>query len=235
MTRLPRRTRNKAKAVLTPEQLRLLLRACPSLHVRSCFSSCSRECGIGELLALRWRNVDLLDGLLRMEETVYDGHFDEPKSRHSVRLVPLGPATVRLLTERHRCHFVDASSLVFSSRNGTILDRRTVLARQLNPPREHSGWATSTGICYDTRTPPCMTRSNTTGDGTSAPGALSQRDHAPGVPAFAGCRSKDGSGDAGNASYWTQVGPKFRFWQNDASRICWCRRSCWSGRGDLNS
>jgi integrase len=46
---------------------------------------------ISELLALRWRNVDLVTSLLRVEETVYEGHFDEPKSRHSVRLIPLGP------------------------------------------------------------------------------------------------------------------------------------------------
>jgi hypothetical protein len=31
---------------------------------------------IGELLALRWRDVDLATGLVRVEETVYEDHFD---------------------------------------------------------------------------------------------------------------------------------------------------------------
>lgn len=34
---------------------------------------------VGELLALRWGNVDLKARLLRAVETVYDGHFDNPK------------------------------------------------------------------------------------------------------------------------------------------------------------
>jgi integrase len=36
---------------------------------------------IGESVALRWRHVDLEGALLRVEETVYEGHFDEPRSR----------------------------------------------------------------------------------------------------------------------------------------------------------
>src|SRR5207244_12958079 len=45
---------------------------------------------IGELLALRWKAVDLTAGTLRVIETVYDGHFDTPKTdrrdRKSTRL-----------------------------------------------------------------------------------------------------------------------------------------------------
>ena len=46
---------------------------------------------IGELLALRWRGVNLELGVLRVTETVYDGHFDTPKTQRSQRSVPLGP------------------------------------------------------------------------------------------------------------------------------------------------
>lgn len=142
MTRLPRRTRIKSRTVLTPIQLRLLLNRLPEPSRSLVFLLALTGMRIGELLALRWRNVDLLNGLIRVEETVYDGHFDEPKSKHSVRLVPLGPVAVAMLNERHRREFVDASRLVFSSQNQTSLDRRTLLSRQLKPAARELGLST---------------------------------------------------------------------------------------------
>jgi len=139
MTRLPRRSRVRARAVLTPVQLRLLVARLPEPSRSLVLLLMLTGMRIGEVLALRWRNVDLVSGLLRVEETVYDGHFDEPKSKHSVRLVPLGPLAISLLTGRCRQKVDDATSLVFSSRKGTILDRRTLLARQLKPAAQALG------------------------------------------------------------------------------------------------
>lgn len=116
MTRLPGRTRVRTKAVLAPEQLRLLLARLPEPSRSLVLLLMLTGMRIGEVLALRWRNVDLLNGLLQVEETVYDGHFDQPKSRHSVRLIPLGPLAVALLTERRRRKVDEPSSLVFPSR-----------------------------------------------------------------------------------------------------------------------
>ena len=49
---------------------------------------------IGELLALRWQDVDLQQGLISVNQTVYEGHFDEPKNKRSKRRIPLGPKCV---------------------------------------------------------------------------------------------------------------------------------------------
>src|SRR6266478_1635938 len=75
----------------------------------------------------------------QQEETVYEGHFDEPKSRHSMRLIPLGPLAVAVLSERRKQGVVDSSSLVFPSRVGGTLDRRTLLSRQLKPVAKAAG------------------------------------------------------------------------------------------------
>ncbi len=75
----------------------------------------------------------------QQEETVYEGHFDEPKSRHSMRLIPLGPLAVAVLSERRKQGVVDPSSLVFPSRLGGTLDRRTLLSRQLRPVAKAAG------------------------------------------------------------------------------------------------
>ena len=48
---------------------------------------------IGELLALRWGNVDLNVRAIRVCETVYDGHFDQPKTKRSARTIPIGAET----------------------------------------------------------------------------------------------------------------------------------------------
>jgi integrase len=47
----------------------------------------------GELLALRWRDVQLLEGLLTVREALVNGRFTTPKSRSSRRLLELGPRT----------------------------------------------------------------------------------------------------------------------------------------------
>jgi len=87
---------------------------------------------IGELLALRWQDIDLLKGLLSVNQTVYEGHFDEPKSRSSKRRIPLGPQSVEILAALKRTE-ATPSTLVFSARNGSPLSRRNLLNRQLKP------------------------------------------------------------------------------------------------------
>lgn len=139
MTRLPRRRRMHAKAVLTPVQLKLLAARLPEPSRSLVVLLMLTGLRIGELLALRWRHVDLAIGLIRVEETVYEGHFDEPKSRHSVRLIPLGPLAVVMLSDRLRQGLADLSALVFSSRTGSTLDRRTLLSRQLKPAAKAVG------------------------------------------------------------------------------------------------
>ena len=52
---------------------------------------------IGELLARRWKNVNLGDKVLYVTQTVYDGHFDRPKTRRSVRAIPLCREAVSIL------------------------------------------------------------------------------------------------------------------------------------------
>jgi integrase len=87
---------------------------------------------IGEPLALRWQDIDLQQGLLSVNQTVYEGHFDEPKSNRSKRRIPLGPQCVEILAALKRTE-ATPSALVFSARNGSPLSRRNLLNRQLKP------------------------------------------------------------------------------------------------------
>ena len=139
LTKLPRRQRKTPKTVLTPKQLCALLAVLREPSRSLVFLLAVTGIRIGELLALRWRKVDLEQGFVRIEETVYDGHFDTPKSSHSVRVVPLGLHAITLLSASRRQTLGDASSLVFQSVTGKPLDRRTLLARQLKPAAAKAG------------------------------------------------------------------------------------------------
>jgi integrase len=83
---------------------------------------------IGELLALRWQDVDLQNGFLSVRQTVYEGHFDEPKTKHSKRTVPLPPECVEIFA-RLRPGAAQPSALVFSTATGSPLCRRNLLNR----------------------------------------------------------------------------------------------------------
>src|SRR5215208_512477 len=50
----------------------------------------------GELLALRWSDLQLLEALLTVRQALVRGRFERPKSQASRRTLPLGPWTVEM-------------------------------------------------------------------------------------------------------------------------------------------
>ena len=131
-TRLPRRGPVAEKTPIEMETVKELTEklAEPSRSIAALLAR--TELRIGELLALRWQDIDLQQGLLSVNQTVYEGHFDEPKSKRSKRRIPLDPKCVEILTALKRTE-ATPSTLVFSARNGSPLSRRNLLNRQLKP------------------------------------------------------------------------------------------------------
>jgi integrase len=77
---------------------------------------------MGELLALRWGDVDFLDGLRHVRRNYTGGSEKMPKGKR-VRSVPMMPAVVdRLATLKEREHFTGDEDLVFASQVGAHLD-----------------------------------------------------------------------------------------------------------------
>ena len=52
---------------------------------------------IGELLALRWKNVDFEGKTIRVREAVYEGHNSTPKTQGGNRDIPFGPTLEQAL------------------------------------------------------------------------------------------------------------------------------------------
>jgi integrase len=82
------------------------------------------------MLALRWCDVDLTAGTLRVRQTVYEGQFDTPKTKRSRRVVPLSPIAVQILGLQKQG---SGTALIFSSATGTAFCRRNLLNRQFRP------------------------------------------------------------------------------------------------------
>jgi integrase len=90
---------------------------------------------VGELLALRWSDIDLTAKTLRVRQTVYNGVFDTPKMKRSNRVVPLSPSTVEILERQKKG---SGNALIFSSGVGGPLCRN-LLNRQFKPTAEKLG------------------------------------------------------------------------------------------------
>lgn len=132
--RLPAKPLCRPRKVTTPGQLLLLLGELPEA-VRTMVLVCALT-GVraGELFALRWRHVDFDCGVLQVRESVHRGKFGPPKTRNSVRDLPLGNIVLAaLLVHSKRAGQQEPNDLVFPSRTGTPLCRNNLLKRFVHP------------------------------------------------------------------------------------------------------
>ena len=137
-TKLPRRQHAAERVVLTPAQIRGIAAALnePARSVTLLLVLTGLR--VGELLALRWGSIDLKARLLRVVETVYDGHFDKPKTKRSTRTIPIGTETAEILAGICSTA-IDPKALVFATREGLPLDRWNLLRKHLKPAAKKMG------------------------------------------------------------------------------------------------
>jgi integrase len=95
----------------------------------------------GELLALRWRDVELLEGRLHVREALVRGRFGSPKSRASRRMIELGPRALGILHEQYETsRYRSDESLVFCHPAlGSPLDPSALSRRYLRPALRRAG------------------------------------------------------------------------------------------------
>jgi integrase len=125
---------------LDPTQCRTLLEACNGHRLGPLFTvAVALGLRKGEMLGLRWNDVDLAEGVLHVRQALQRRNgavcFVEPKSRRSRRTVTL-PAVVKATLDIHRVRQLEErmvaggrwveSGLVFTTRVGTPLDERNV-------------------------------------------------------------------------------------------------------------
>jgi integrase len=95
---------------------------------------------IGELLALRWRALNLEIGTLAVRESVFEGKFQPPKTQKALRTIPLGPHTIEALrTHRQQAARTAPDDLLFGNRKGGPLRESKLLTHVLQPAAEAAG------------------------------------------------------------------------------------------------
>jgi integrase len=109
--------------VFSPEEVWALVRAAASeqdgaVYLTAAFTGLR----MGELLALRWRDVDFGGSTIRVRASYYAGQLTTPKSG-KVRAVPLAPDVASALAQLgQRPHWTSEDDLVFAGEGGDYLD-----------------------------------------------------------------------------------------------------------------
>lgn len=116
--------------VFSPEEVLALVREAASeqdaaIFLTAAFTGLRR----GELIALRWRNVDFARSHIRVTESFSEGQRSTPKSGHA-RSVPMSPEVAETLARLgNREHFTSEGDLVFPGLAGEYLDASALYRR----------------------------------------------------------------------------------------------------------
>jgi integrase len=125
--------------VFSPEEVWALVRAAASeqdgaIYLTAAFTGLRR----GELIALRWRDVDFAGSLVRVRTSYAGGALTTPKSG-KVRSVPLAPEVAEALAKLSRREwFTGEDDLVFVGEVGSYLDG-SALRRRYKAALEAAG------------------------------------------------------------------------------------------------
>ena len=126
----PRNRQSGDIDVFSPEEVRALVRAASSeqdaaIYLTAAFTGLRR----GELIALRWRDVDFAGQVVRVRASYADGALTTPKSG-KVRSVPLAPEVATVLAALgQRGAWTDEDHLVFVGPGGSFMDGRGLRRR----------------------------------------------------------------------------------------------------------
>lgn len=96
----------------------------------------------GEILGLKWEDVELDSEILRVRRTLWKGMTSAPKTKNSIRAIALSSHAARCLRGyRAKCEAgeVPFSEWVISSRNGTPMTRHNLVNRSWYPLLEEMG------------------------------------------------------------------------------------------------
>ncbi len=95
---------------------------------------------IGEILALRWKRIDLLGATIEVADNYSSGEFGPPKTKSSRRAIPISSALRRVLeAQRARANPITPEELVFQTPKGTPLSDKNLYNRELAPVCDRIG------------------------------------------------------------------------------------------------
>ena len=133
--------------VLTPTEVQAFIEAAPMKWRPMFYTAISTGLRIGELLAMKWGNLDWQSQRYFVKETLarargdYEGGFAAPKTEGSARSVDLTRTCLRLLEAHQTLQASERleagpdyedSDLIFATRLGRPLDHKNIVHRQFH-------------------------------------------------------------------------------------------------------
>ena len=100
----------------------------------------------GELLGLRWEDIDFQSGVVRVEQSVWMGNIQSTKSEDSDRTVPLPSALAQVLREYYTRWRPNPYGLLWAEENGTPVDADNLQHRMFRPLLDQAGIFGSAGF-----------------------------------------------------------------------------------------
>ncbi len=124
---------------LTPDEIPAFLDAFSPRWRPLFFTAIFTGMRLGELLALRWSDIDWHSSTIRVRRSVDKGVFQEPKSRNSVRTVGMSPRLAGVLMDHKIECAWSPSDLVFCTADGGLIDQANLRHRVFFPALEAAG------------------------------------------------------------------------------------------------
>ena len=127
--------KKEAEYLRTKDEIKVFLKSCESENYPFWYSAVFTGMRKGELMALRWSDIDWFNKKIHVRNGIYKGKFVSPKSESSVREIDMGQRLIEILKD-HRIKqnikrlktgekWTDMD-LVFPNRKGTPLDSHTL-------------------------------------------------------------------------------------------------------------
>jgi integrase len=112
----------KEKSVWSGQQVRAILNTAPQKY-RALFTTAALTgARLGELLALQWKHINLREGTLLIEQSLWHGKLVPPKTANSVRTIRFANALGSTLAAHfNQAEFRTADSFVFCKPGGSPL------------------------------------------------------------------------------------------------------------------
>lgn len=124
---------------LSPDEIRLFLNSVMPRHYGLFLTAVLTGLRRGELLALKWGDIDRNASQIVVRRSLYRGKFGSPKSKYAYRRVDMSP-TLREALEEHRLVRVASElDLVFCNTEGQPLEPDNLIKRQFHTALDRAG------------------------------------------------------------------------------------------------
>lgn len=125
--------------VLNPEEVRLFLQHARAKHFAFFLTAVLTGMRRGELLALKWGDIDWRSSQVVVRRSLYKGQFVSPKTTYSCRRVVISSTLWEALQQHRLIAIRSEDDLVFCNEKGRPLDPDDLIKREFFPALDRAG------------------------------------------------------------------------------------------------